>query len=282
MHGGRHAGAVAVPGQDVEGRRLLAHQPVGHHVAEDQVVGAQQVEGASHLAGLQDALLRHLLLQPPHRLLVGEGAEDAGLAVVEQRVEQRDRADPVVALLGQVRRQHGGQRAAQAQADDVDLGRSGDLGDDVERLARAVDEVVVQGRAAHGCVRVAVGDREHGALVLHRPLQEAATRRQVHDVVLVDPRRTAQQRHRAHLLRLRQVLQNLDEIAAVHHLGRCAGEVTAHLERRRVDLPGHPAVVADVGGEVPQPPDEAPAARFERFFDRRQLIVWKRKIHPSR
>ena len=58
--------------------------------------------------------------------------------------------------------------------------------------------MVVRG---HGRVRIAVADREHGAAVLHRPLDEAALRRQIHDVVLVDPRRAAQQRHLVHLRR---------------------------------------------------------------------------------
>src|SRR5215468_1134011 len=36
VHRGWHAGAIAVPGQDVERGRILAHQPVGDHVVEDQ------------------------------------------------------------------------------------------------------------------------------------------------------------------------------------------------------------------------------------------------------
>src|SRR5215468_5784300 len=54
--------------------------------------------------------------------LVGEGAEHPGLAVVEQGVEQRDRADTVVARLGQVGGEHRGHGAAEAQPDDVGLG----------------------------------------------------------------------------------------------------------------------------------------------------------------
>ena len=55
-------------------------------------------------------------------------------------------------------------------------------------------------------VRVAVADREHRAAVLDGPLDEAAAGREVHDVVLVDPRRAGQQRDRVHLLGLRRVL----------------------------------------------------------------------------
>ena len=42
----RQVGAVGVPRQQVERRRLLAQQPAVDDVAEHEVVGAQQVEGA--------------------------------------------------------------------------------------------------------------------------------------------------------------------------------------------------------------------------------------------
>ena len=220
-----------------------------------------------------------------HRLLVGEGAEDARLAVVEQGVEQRDRADPVVALLGEVGRQHGGQRAAEAQADDVDLGRAGDLGDDVERFPRAVDEVIVERHAAHGGVRVAVGDREHGPLVLYRPLQEAAAGRQVHDVVLVDPRRAGQHRDRTDLGRLRRVLDELHQVVLEHDLARGGGEVFADPERPGVDLARPAAVVEHVVDEVAGPGDQAGPAGLKRPLERgrigQQEVRRRERVHQE-
>ena len=218
VHRGGHPGAVGVPGQDVERGRLLAHQPVGHHVVEDQVVGPQDVERARHRGALERALAAHLALQLLHRREVGERAERAGLRVVEHRVDQGEGADPAVARLLQVRGGDGGQRAAEAQPHDVDRLGAGDVADDVERGLRAVDEVVVHRGGRHVGGRVDVADGEHGAPVLDGPLDEAAARREVHHVVLVDPRRARQQRRGVHLLGLRLVLQQLHEVVAEHHL----------------------------------------------------------------
>ena len=65
---------------------------------------------------------------------------------------------------------------------------------DVEGGLRAVHQIVVHGGAGHVGRRVLVADREDRPAVLHRPLDEAAAGREIHDVVLVDPRRAAQQR----------------------------------------------------------------------------------------
>src|SRR2546421_2064841 len=79
VHGGGHAGAVGVPGQDVEGGRVLAHEPVGRNVVPDQVVGTQGVEGVLHVARVEEAGLRHLLLQLADGRRVRERAEGTGL-----------------------------------------------------------------------------------------------------------------------------------------------------------------------------------------------------------
>ncbi len=271
VHGGGHAGVVAVPGEDVKGRRVLAQQPVGHHVVEDQVVGAQRVERGGHLPALQDALLLHLPFQPGHRAFVGERAEHARLAVVEQGVEQRDRAEPVVTGARQVGGEHPGERPAEAQPDDVDLRRPGDVGDDVQRGARAVDEVVVQGDVAHARARVAVGDREDRALVGDGPLQEAAAGGQVHDVVLVDPWRAGQHRDRPDLGSLRGVLDQFHQVVPEDHLAGGGGHVPADLEWPGVHLPRHPLVVAQVVKEVPGTGHDACPARLERALERRRV-----------
>ena len=113
----------------------------------------------------------------------------AGLGEVDQRVEQRGRVDAVVALGGHVGQQHGGEAAAEAEAGHVDLLGAGDVVDDVEGGAGPVEQVVVEADVAHGGVGVAVADLEDGVAVLHGPLHEAPARGQIHDVVLVDPRR---------------------------------------------------------------------------------------------
>ncbi len=213
----------------------------------------------------------HLLLQLGDRRLVGEPAQWPRVAEVDHRVEQRDVVDPVVLDLVEVGGGHHREGATQAQPDHVDLLRRGDLADHVERRERAVQQVVVHGRARHRGVRVSVADREDGTAVLHRPLDEAAPGRQVHDVVLVDPRRAAQQRDLVYLLGLRQVLEDLDQVAAVHHLRRGAGEVAADLERAGVHLPGPAVVVQHVVDEVAPAVDEAAPAGVQRPLEYRRI-----------
>ena len=213
VHVGRHAGAVGVPRQDVERRRRLPHQPSALHVVPDEVAGPQQVEHGRHLRRLQVAPGQHLLAQLLDRRPVEELPHRPRLGEVHQRVEQRRRphaharpARPTAG--GLVGQQHRGQRPAQAQADDVDRVGAGDVGDHVEGLVGAAQEVVVEGdvghRPRHRCRRVAVADGEDGVALGHRVLGEAPARRQVHDVVLVDPRRAQQQRHLVHRLRGRR------------------------------------------------------------------------------
>src|ERR1035437_5308978 len=68
-------------------------------------------------------------------------------------------------------------------------------------------EVVGETKVAHALVRVAVANDETVVVVLYRPLDEALVGRQVHDVVLVDPRRTEEQWHVVDLLGLGLVLE---------------------------------------------------------------------------
>ena len=100
-------------------------------------------------------------------------------------------------------------------------------------------------------------------LVLDRPLQEAAARRQVHDVVLVDPRRAGQQRDRVHLLSLRRVLDQFHELVPEHHLALGRGQVLTERERAPVHLLRAAAVAGQVVGELrPRPARSRP--RFRR------------------
>src|SRR5207249_344546 len=80
------------------------------------------------------------------------------------------------------------------------------------------------------------GDAEHGVAVLDSPLEERAARCEVHDVVLIYPRRAGQQRHRVHLLGLRRVPDQLHQLVAVHDRSRGGAEVLADLEAAGVDL----------------------------------------------
>ena len=92
--------------------------------------------------------------------------------------------------------------------------------------------------------------------MLDGPLDQALPGREIHDVVLVDPRRAEQQRHRVHLLGLRLVLDQLDQVAAVDHRAGRGRHVDADLEPGAVD--GGPAtVVPEVAQHVLRAPDQA-------------------------
>ena len=119
--------------------------------------------------------------------------------------------------------------------------------------------------------RVAIADREHCPVVLHGPFDEAALRRQIHHVVLVDPRRTAQQRCGVDLRRLRLVLDQLHELVAVDDLARRRRDVLAEDERGGVDLPRSAAVGPHVVDEVLGAVEYAAAPGFEGTFERRGI-----------
>jgi hypothetical protein len=101
-------GAVGVPGQDVEGRRLVPHQVVVHPVVEHQVVWTQPGERAAHLPAGDDPLAPRPVAgerdQPPP----GERGDRGAQAEVEQRHRVRHAVHAVVAGGGQVVEQRGG------------------------------------------------------------------------------------------------------------------------------------------------------------------------------
>ena len=199
MHLGRHPGPVLVPRQQVERRRLVALQPVVPHVLEDQVVCPQRTEGPRHGRRVQEALLLHLLLEARDRGLVGERAEQAGSREIGMGVEECRRLDRVVASRRVVGQPDRGERAAEAHRHRVDRGRTGDLTHDSHGVQRSLEQIVAESEFAHRLIRIAVADRETGVPVLDGPLDEALARSQIHDVVLVDPRRAEQQRNRVRL-----------------------------------------------------------------------------------
>src|SRR5665213_1125523 len=107
-------------------------------------------------------------------------------------------------------------------------------------------EVVGETKVAHALVGVAVAKDETVVVVLYRPLDEALVRRQVHDVVLVDPRRTEEQWHFVDLLGLGSVLDEFDQLVAKDNGPGRRGEVDADLEARTIGLAWPATVIAHV------------------------------------
>ncbi|MNQ83859.1 hypothetical protein D3C85_989610 [compost metagenome] len=120
-------------------------------------------------------------------------------------------------------------------------------------------------------VRVAPAHHEHLQAVLQRVLDEALARRQIEDVVLVDLRRHDQQRPRVLLLAHRLVLDQLEQLVAVHHRTGGDRQVAADLEGLLAHLAGHAAVVQQVVEQVADALEQTDAAGVEQLLDRQRV-----------
>ena len=109
-------------------------------------------------------------------------------------------------------------------------------------------------------VRVAPRDHEDLHPLADEVLDEAAPRREVEDVVLVDRRRDEEQRDLVDLLRRRLVLDELEDLRAEHDRARGGGDVAADLELRGVDALRQSRRPGDVGREAPRAADQVRAA----------------------
>ena len=230
VHRVRHARRIAVPEQQVERERVLAHQVVVHHEGPDQVVRAQHVEGAGHLGAFQEAALGHLLFEAGHLLLVDEDAQLAGDREVEHGGEEGRRGDALVLLRRHVGECGAEQRPAQAVARGVDFLLAGLLADLVHRGQRRFGQVVLEGLLGEMGIGVDPRHHEDGVALVGGPLDVGVLLAQVEDVVLVDPGREDQQRPLEHFLGGRFELQELDQVVLEHHLARRGGDVLAEFE----------------------------------------------------
>ena len=284
VHRGRHARRIAVPRKNVEGRRLLPHVPVRDDVTPDEIARAHPVERSRHLGAIEVAPLAHLRFELRDRRLVGEDAQVSGLAEVDERIRRRERADATgFAALREVAEHDDSDRAAQAEAGDVHLRRARNALDGVERGERSEAQVIVHCKVAHRSIGVAVTDHERLVAVLHRPFHERAPRREVHDVVLVDPRRAAEQRAFVDLFGLRRVCDQLDQLVAKDDFAPRRGEVLPKREGRAVDLFRIAAVVLEIVEICAHPTQQARAAGVDRFFDDRGVepgkIARRHRLH---
>ena len=102
----RAARAVGVPRhQVVDARALALHVRLQRRVPQ-QVVGAQQLERAAHLAALEHAFLPHHRLEHRELRRADEDRQFARLREVDLGRQQRQRPDALVARARQRRRQH--------------------------------------------------------------------------------------------------------------------------------------------------------------------------------
>ena len=165
---------------------------------------------------------------------------------------------------GEVAEQARHRDRAGAHADHVGVGAAGDLAGGLDRLLARCD-IGVEVPVTLGGGGVAPADREVGHAGADHVLDEAAAGRQVGDVELVDLRRDRDERSHVRCSAGRRVLDQLEHLAAVHHLAWGDGEVAADRERAGVDRRRQAAVVADVMREVPCTVEEAAAPRLDRL-----------------
>ena len=196
---------------------------------------------------------------------------DAGVLVVDPGVEERRRVHEVVAARVEVGEAHRGHRAAEADRQRVDGLAAGDLARDVDGSERAQAQVVVEREVADRRVGVAEADRERRVPVVDGPLDQALPRRQVGDVVAVDPRRDHQQR-RANTSSVfgsywSTSISSLRNTTAPR---RGRGVLPSTNDERSTWL-GQPSLLTHVVHEVAQAAHEAGAAGLERALQRARV-----------
>ena len=122
VHRPRQVGASAFQYSRSNAGGVLALEVVVHDVRPDEVVGAQAGERRRRArcpAGCRRSPM--VASRVAHGGLVDEDADVAGVGEVEHRREEREARDRVVALRRQHRERRGEQRAADAEAERVDL-----------------------------------------------------------------------------------------------------------------------------------------------------------------
>jgi hypothetical protein len=83
---------------EMSGLVLLAHQIVVDNVRPDEILRAHQMEGASHLARFQNALLEHDVFKQRQLAVIDEQSELARLREIRLRGEQRQGFEAVIVV----------------------------------------------------------------------------------------------------------------------------------------------------------------------------------------
>ena len=264
---GREVGVVDVPGEHVEGWRVLAQEVVVDPVVPDQVVRSQPGE---HLRQLTPSSM-------PFDWLDRRAASSTGPDMrvpngrwhrpVEDRDEKARRVDAAVADRSEVPHQRGARHAAGAHAEQIEVVRTGDLERGVARLEQR-REVGVEVPIALFGARIAPADEEHLMARLHEVFDEAAAWREIEHVVAVDLRRHDEDRTCADVLGRRCVLDEFEHRVAEHDgPGRC-GDGLAGDERPAVDHRRQGTVRSNVVQRVAGTVDEAAAPCAGGLSDR--------------
>ena len=255
-----HARRVRVPRHEVALVAPLAQEVVVDHARPEEIVRAQQREGAGHLAAVEEALAPHQVVQVADLVVVDEEAELAGFGEVDLGGQQGHARQAPVAVA-----RHGGggrreQGAAEAVADRVNAPVRNDRRDRVESGHHAEAPVALHVEVPVLGRRVAPREAEHRVAPLDQVADEGILRREVQDVVLHDPGGHDQHRFRVHAPGLRAVLDQLNQPVPVDHPARRDGDLAARSEPRRRRRLAVQDPVLPVGQEVLEPAPEVLAA----------------------
>src|SRR5215210_3715480 len=286
----RHARAVCVPVQEVEGWGLLAQEVVVDNVSPDQLARAQEVEHVGHLAVIQVAALHHGLLHELDLRLVYEHRRVPDVGEVLQRDhEGRGVEGVLVAACGEPGLRDREQRPTDAVADRVHLLRAGYLPDDLGGGEGTLRHVVLELGLLHRGVGVLPGDHEDREALFHEVPDHALLVRKVEDVVPVNPGRQEYYGRLVDLLGRGLVLDELDEIVAVDDLARRHGDVLAELEGRGIRHAEAP--LFEVSEQVPRSFREARSSGLgdapegrgvgEQEVDRRHRVHELPEVEPE-
>ncbi len=230
VHARGQAGGIRIPGHQVAHGGTVAHQVLAHHARPQQVVRAQHLEGAGHLAGTQVTGFGHLRFEQADLRLVDEESELAGLGEIRLRGQERHGREPMVAVAGHGRRGNGEQRPAQAIAAGVNAPAGDDGADGLQRGNEAELQIVVHVEVAVGLPRVLPGNAEDGVAPVDQVADQRVVRREVQDVVLHDPGRDDEDRLGPDARRGGRVLDQFDQAVAQDDLARRDGDIAANHE----------------------------------------------------
>ena len=156
--------------------------------------------------------------------------EVAGIGEIHLGGQQGGAGDAVILHRRHPGQRHGQKGAAHAIAHGRDLPLPGGLLDGVEGGENALVHIVLEALLRLPLVRIDPGHDEDREPLGHRPAHEALLGVEVEHIELVDPGWHDQQGALVDGGRRRRVLDQLEQVAAKHHLARGRGHVDAQLE----------------------------------------------------
>src|SRR5690242_5628804 len=183
VHAIWHSGRIRVPGHQVGHRSTLAHQVIVHYAGPDEIVGLKELEGPSHLPGVQMALSPHQILEKGHLVFIDEQRELASLSEVLLGSEKRDRLETLVAITGHRSSRDRQKRTAEAITDGMDLPFRHDYLNGIQSCHYPEPPIVLHSEVAIAGIEMLQRNRQIGILPGDHEHREAALGQVAHQRV---------------------------------------------------------------------------------------------------